>query len=64
MPAGKKTETKDTKVKSKPSPKTVVSNESSIMTRLEVVEKMLVITRDEFKETKSIVERMKARMGL
>ena len=64
MPAGKKTETKDTKTKSQPSKKAVVSNDSSIMTRLEVVEKMLVITRDEFKEIASIVERMKARMGL
>tara|TARA_R100000152_G_C6773941_1_gene201505 strand:- start:2043 stop:2219 length:177 start_codon:yes stop_codon:yes gene_type:complete len=58
MPAGKKKETKDTKTKS------VVSNESSIMTRLEVVEKMLLITRDEFKKVTSIVERMKERMGL
>ena len=53
-----KTEAKTTKTKA------VVSNESSIKTRLEIVEKMLLVTRDELKEMKSIFERMKSRMGL
>mgnify|MGYP003131295328 CR=1 FL=1 len=54
----KKSATKETKHKS------IVSNEESIMTRLEVVEKMLVHTRDEFKEIKLIINRLKDRMGL
>tara|TARA_Y100001972_G_C7473036_1_gene240766 strand:- start:336 stop:512 length:177 start_codon:yes stop_codon:yes gene_type:complete len=53
-----KTETKTTKTKA------VVSNDSSIKTRLEIVEKMLLVTRDELKEMKSIFERIKSRMGL
>tara|TARA_R110002012_G_C11579960_1_gene605283 strand:- start:281 stop:463 length:183 start_codon:yes stop_codon:yes gene_type:complete len=53
-------ETKSTKTK----PKAVTSNQSSIMTRLEVVEKMLVVTRDELKEVTNIVEKLKTRMGL
>ena len=58
MAISKKKETINTKTKS------VVSNESSIMTRLEVVEKMLLVTRNEFKDIKRLVERMKTRMGL
>jgi|TARA_R100001129_G_scaffold134652_1_gene96111 hypothetical protein len=53
-----KTETKTTKTKA------VVSNDSSIKTRLEIVEKMLLVTRDELKEMKGIFERIKSRMGL
>lgn len=60
MPAGKKKETKTTKKK----PKAVVSNESSIMTRLEVVEKMLLITREELNDMTLIYKRIKDRMGL
>tara|TARA_R100000322_G_scaffold138616_1_gene94395 strand:+ start:219 stop:383 length:165 start_codon:yes stop_codon:yes gene_type:complete len=52
------TKTKTTKTKA------VVSNDSSIKTRLEIVEKMLLVTRDELKEMKGIFERMKSRMGL
>ena len=59
MPSGKKKETKNTKPT-----KSVVSNESSIMTRLEVVEKMLLITRDEINEMKTIFERIRSRMGI
>tara|TARA_Y100001963_G_scaffold21443_2_gene27689 strand:- start:6604 stop:6798 length:195 start_codon:yes stop_codon:yes gene_type:complete len=64
MPAGKKAETKDTKKKSKSTQGGVVSTESSILTRLAVVEKMLVITRDEFTEMKGMLKRIKDRMGL
>ena len=60
MPTGKKKETKTTKTK----PKSVVSNENSIMTRLDVVEKMLNITRDELKEMTSIYKRIRDRMGI
>ena len=59
MPTGKKKETKNTKPK-----EVVVSNESSIMTRLEVVEKMLIITRDEINEMKTIFERIRSRLGV
>ena len=60
MTAAKKKETKDTK----PKPKGVVSIESSIMTRLEVVEKMLLITRDELNDMKTIFERIRSRLGI
>ena len=60
MPTGKKKETKTTKKR----PASVTSNESSIMTRLEVVEKMLLITRDDIKEMRDIFERIRNRMGL
>ena len=59
MPAGKKKETK----KSTPK-KAIVSNESSIITRLEVVEKMLLITRDEAKDMSKMIKRLNDRMGL
>ena len=60
MPAGKKKETKSTKEM----PKATHSIDESIMTRLEVVEKLLLITRDEFKEVQSMLKRIKDRMGL
>ena len=60
MPAGKKKETKDTKTKSKG----IVSTEDSILTRLEVVEKMLLITREDVSEIKTVFERIRNRLGL
>ena len=60
MPAGKKKETKDTKAKSKGT----VSIEDSILTRLEVVEKMLLITREDVSEIKTVFERIRNRLGL
>ena len=60
MPAGKKKETKSTKEM----PKATHSIDETIRTRLEVVEKLLLITRDEFKEVQSMLKRIKDRMGL
>tara|TARA_R110002051_G_C8565279_1_gene474889 strand:+ start:602 stop:775 length:174 start_codon:yes stop_codon:yes gene_type:complete len=56
--------TKVIKKEIKTKSESVVSNKSSVMTRLEIVEKMLLVTRDEFKDIKRLVERMKTRMGL
>ena len=65
MPTGKKKETKDIRTKKvKETLQAVVSNEDSIMTRLEVVEKMLVITREDINEMKTIFERIGSRLGI
>ena len=65
MPTGKKKETKDIRTKKvKETLQAVVSNEDSIMTRLEVVEKMLVITREDINEMKTIFERIRSRLGI